>query len=138
MSSEAGLAGTGLLLSTSRLAPGVGHGTVARMIQASRRNNRASGLHGVLVFDGERFFHAVEGRLSALQGLESLLEADVRHVERRVLLRLQGHGDPWFSLWSSGFCNSEDLDALFGAGALEATGAWPLVQALMTAADLSE
>lgn len=138
MAENAVPAGASLLLSVSHLAPGIGYGAFVRIVQACRSHNQAAGLRGMLVFDGARFCHVVEGPAWRVARLEVRMAADARHVDRRVLLRGAAEAPRWFSLWRSGFCAPAELEALFHCDTLSPAEARPLLQTLAAVGDLAE
>lgn len=69
-------------ISTAR--PDIGSRDVDQILAASRRRNDASGLTGLLIFDGVRFLQAIEGERDPLFATYERIKADRRH--RAVVL----------------------------------------------------
>lgn len=59
--------------------------TVARILQASRRNNSRVGLGGVLYYRDSCFFQVLEGPEREIQALLIKLRQDDRHTDLKVL-----------------------------------------------------
>ena len=73
---------------TSSAAPGVGTEALRDILAASRRNNAAWHLSGVLVFAEGTFLQVVEGPVWPMAKAMARIEADPRHSNMQVLLDL--------------------------------------------------
>jgi hypothetical protein len=60
------------------------------IIESSRIANRAKGLTGLLVFDGNRFLQYLEGDETAVRSLYAKIKADTRHYAVVTLRKSQG------------------------------------------------
>jgi hypothetical protein len=58
---------------------------VAEILRVARRNNAASGLTGVLLFDGTTFMQAIEGEIGQLETLYEEIACDPRHEDIEVI-----------------------------------------------------
>lgn len=52
---------------------------VDEILAASRRNNAAAGITGLLLYDGRRFLQALEGEMEQVQQAYQRIKADPRH-----------------------------------------------------------
>lgn len=59
------------------------------IVKASNRNNRASGITGFLIFDGETFLQILEGVRSQVEITYRRISADPRHHNATTLLARQ-------------------------------------------------
>ena len=116
------------ILYVSSLAPGQPLGVVAQIASAARVANERLDVTGLLVFDGHRFCHHLEGPPQAVLKLIGRIRADARHVGVEVL----HHGalaSRHYRNFSLAFSTLEDADALAwleqldGAAALAAFAA---------------
>jgi hypothetical protein len=73
------------VLFTSELAADETSACVSDIVHTARRNNAASGITGILIFDGNHFCELVEGGLHELTALTRRIRHDVRHSNFRVL-----------------------------------------------------
>ena len=64
----------------SRLAPEVLPAEVAGIVHASRANNVAESVTGVMLFDGERFCHYLEGLESHVRRTVAKITTDARNT----------------------------------------------------------
>jgi len=62
----------------------VGETEVNAILKASRRNNAAAGVTGLLLYDGRRFLQALEGEVAQVHAVYERIKADPRH--RAVVL----------------------------------------------------
>jgi len=124
------------VLYVSQLAAGVDFTAIKAIVQASRTHNRANGISGALLFDGERFAHLLEGGEREVVALMRRIERDARHGAIRTL-----HAGPVaaraLSSWRSGYCESaHDLDSLQESGGLSGPSAVAAFISLAHTADL--
>jgi hypothetical protein len=73
------------ILYCSVLAPQFPTDVVGQIVAQSRARNSHEEITGLLVFDGMRFCHHIEGPKGNVLQLLDRLEADPRHVEMKVL-----------------------------------------------------
>ena len=74
---------------TSSAAPGVGEAALRDILAASRRNNAAWHLSGVLMFAEGTFLQVVEGPAWPMDKAMARIQADPRHANMQVLLDLE-------------------------------------------------
>jgi hypothetical protein len=72
---------------------------IDEILAASRRNNHADGITGLLLYDGYRFLQALEGEPARVHRVYERIKADPRH---RALVLLTSHEviDRSFGSWS--------------------------------------
>ncbi|RVT90386.1 BLUF domain-containing protein [Sphingomonas crocodyli] len=70
-------------ISTAR--PGLSLSDVEAILARSRRNNRQTGITGLLIFDKVRFLQVIEGRLPDIEATFLRIAVDPRH---RAVVRL--------------------------------------------------
>lgn len=75
---------------------------VARILAKSRSNNKKRGLVGVLYFANDYFLQCLEGPVEAVDELMTILGADTRHTDIKVLVR-QPIAECRFSNWNMKF-----------------------------------
>ena len=63
--------------SLSTAAPGVSH--VQEILESAERNNAASSITGLLLFDGERYIQVLEGISEDVEKIYDVICADERH-----------------------------------------------------------
>ncbi|WP_398304351.1 BLUF domain-containing protein [Zoogloea sp.] len=97
---------------TSCIRPEISLTRVNEIIQVSRRNNDLSGITGILVFDGWRFFQYLEGPEEAIRRLVDKLRLDPRHDNYVELLSSPFDGPRRFHKWSMGYSVSADENLL--------------------------
>ena len=66
-----------IYVSTAR--PALPAADIEAILKASRRNNKAAGVSGLLLYDGYRFLQALEGDAAAVIGTYDRIKADPRH-----------------------------------------------------------
>ncbi len=99
------------VLYVSTLAPSQPINTVAEIAARARYNNAQLDITGLLIFDGQRFCHQLEGIKKSVLKLTERIRDDPRHVNVEVL----HHGvlaERRFRQFSLAFSNVEDEDAL--------------------------
>lgn len=72
------------LIYISTAASGMNEATVADILRASRLNNAAANVTGLLLYDGRRFLQALEGPTGEINAVFTRVKADGRH--RAVVL----------------------------------------------------
>lgn len=83
----------------STAADGFGQVDMVDVLEASARNNPASGISGFLLFNGRNFLQLIEGEKPALRSLLAKLAHDPRH-SGITLLEDQEIDMPTCSKWS--------------------------------------
>ncbi len=88
-------------LSTAR--PALPAAAIDEILAASRRNNHADGLTGLMLYDGYHFLQVLEGKAARVQKLYDRIRADPRH-RAVVLLRTCEIGEHMLADRSLGSC----------------------------------
>jgi len=86
------------LIYTSLTAPGGEPVNIKDLLQVSQRNNKRTGVTGLLLFDGGRYIQILEGEAEAVETLFATIQKDPRHMMLELLHRgpVQGRS---FSDW---------------------------------------
>jgi hypothetical protein len=84
-------------ISTAR--PELEASAIDEILTASRRNNHADGITGLLLYDGYRFLQALEGDAHRVQRAYERIKADPRH-RAVVMLSSREVEDRAFGNWS--------------------------------------
>ncbi len=72
---------------------------VSAILEASRRNNAAAGITGLLLYNGRRFLQAIEGEESAVQATYERIKSDPRHHGLAIVTSREADGR-MFADWS--------------------------------------
>ena len=96
-------------ISTSR-APTITDDVLHPVLTASRRNNAAAGISGLLVAGGRRFLQALEGPREAVEATYERIKSDPRHFACVELAR-RTIESPEFGPWAMAFKPGDDADA---------------------------
>lgn len=75
---------------------------LATILAIARRNNRASGVTGLLLFNGKRFLQVLEGPPEAISATYDRISRDARH-RAPVILARKAISEREFGDWSMGF-----------------------------------
>jgi len=93
------------------------------ILEASSKNNNASGLTGALVFDERWFLQTLEGERTAVRNTFKRIEADERHSNITIVDARNIHdrifGSWWLALVQPGSENRESLGAFLRDGNLK-------------------
>lgn len=114
------------VLYTSELLPTVSARAFAQLVREARRRNAASGITSLLVFDGVRVCHALEGAPPVVHALLGRIAADTRHTGWRLLHSATRGGDRRFAGHPMGYglaLHDADVDGVLactGAAAVDA------------------
>jgi hypothetical protein len=108
-----------------------------QIVQSARRRNGQLGLTGVLVFDGERFCHLLEGPEPAFAEVMQRIEADPRHGQLVTLHPPAQASSRLLFTWRSGDCSPDDLEQFCGGDALSGDAALMAFLAVLTRCDLA-
>jgi hypothetical protein len=84
-------------ISTAR--PELPAAAIDEILTASRRNNAAAGVTGLLLYDGYRFLQALEGEAAAVTKVYKRIKADPRH-RAIVLLSSREISERAFGDWA--------------------------------------
>lgn len=76
----------------SRLAPDVSASCIAGIVRASRLRNQMTQVSGLLVFDGARFCHYLEGPAAAIGPLIDRICMDSRNTDFRIVHQSEFEG----------------------------------------------
>ena len=95
---------------TSRLAPDADFSVYAEICRVSRMRNAATGVSGVLLFDGQRFCQWLHGEPLVAGALMRSIELDTRHVGVKTQLHTLMPVDAFAVAWRAGFVESEALE----------------------------
>ena len=110
------------ILYCSVLSPSEPPLVVGQIAGQARARNAEHGITGLLVFDGSRFCHHLEGPSHAVDALMNRIAYDRRHEDVRVLY--SGHRqERRYKRFDLGFAQSEDPDDMAGVHELEGTQA---------------
>ena len=117
------------VLYVSTLAPDQPTAVVAEIAAKARQVNAELDVTGLLIFDGQRFCHQLEGPQKAVLKLIERIRNDPRHVNVEVLHHgpLAGRRFQHFSL---AFSAVEDVDALARLERLDGEAALAAFEAL--------
>lgn len=108
-----------------------------QIVQSARRRNGQLGLTGVLVFDGERFCHLLEGPAGAFEEVMQRIAADSRHHRLTMLHAPAEVSSRLLFTWRSGYCSPDDLEQFIGGDALSGDAALMAFLAVLTRCDLA-
>ncbi|CAH0287836.1 BLUF domain-containing protein [Roseomonas sp. CECT 9278] len=81
------------------------------ILDASRRNNAASGLTGALLHNGPHVVQVLEGPLAAIEAVFDRIAADVRHTAVE-LLQFAAVAQPSFPAWSMAYIPQGSVEEL--------------------------
>lgn len=96
-------------ISTAR-APVIDDALLEAILSASRRNNDAAGISGLLLAGGRRFLQALEGPDDAVAETYDRIKADPRHFAF-VMLADKPIDTPEFGEWSMAYTQGNDPKA---------------------------
>ncbi len=85
-----------------------GDSEIADILATARRNNKASGITGLLLCHGGTFFQTLEGDQDTVTACFGSIERDSRHKDAVVLMR-KAQEHRVFSQWSMGHAVPEKL-----------------------------
>jgi hypothetical protein len=88
---------------TSVLAPAADVRSIADIVRRSRSHNRAHGISGLLVFDGERFCQYLEGECEEVIMLAGRIETDPRHTQFTIAHQGFGGEQRRFPNWDMAY-----------------------------------
>jgi Sensors of blue-light using FAD len=104
------------LVYTSRAVASVDDAEVARIIEASQKNNPRQGITGLLVYGSGIFFQWLEGPRDNVTTLMAAIRADRRHDTVVVLSETDELSERVFPDWSMELVTTEDIrDVLLDA-----------------------
>jgi Sensors of blue-light using FAD len=88
---------------TSVLAPAADVRSIADIVRRSRSRNRAHGISGILVFDGEHFCQYLEGECEEVLRLMGRIETDPRHAQLAIVHQGFGGEQRRFPKWDMAY-----------------------------------
>jgi hypothetical protein len=117
---------------------GAGHraDVFAAICTVARSRNAALGIDGILLFDGHRFGHLLEGPTDAVRSVMRSIAADTRHERLKVLVVRALPASGALRGWTAGYCEHDALDCLEGP-TLDADSAVGAFLGIVEHADLS-
>lgn len=124
------------ILYCSVLSPGQSAGIVGRIVSQARARNARHHITGLLVFDGIRFCHHVEGSHDDIAGLMQRIARDPRHQDVRVVYE-GSRSQRRYQRFDLGFAQSEDADDMAGIHDLEGQAALERFLLLRPSFDIS-
>lgn len=120
------------LIYVSSATPGHAPADVPAILAVSRRNNRASGLTGMLYADARRYLQVIEGEAADVEATFQRIAADPRHRAIVVLSRRE-IAEREFGSWEMAHAApGHDTDALMARVEALAAAASPTVRATFT------
>jgi blue light- and temperature-responsive anti-repressor len=96
-------------------------GTIAAILDASRRNNAAAGITGALMFDRGVFAQVLEGPAAEIERTFERIQRDERHCDVGVL-ELEPAEERAFPHWSMAYVGTSPESRALFAGIAEETG----------------
>lgn len=121
----------------SRLASSTPSSTVGLILRHARERNRADGIGGALVFDGERFCQLLEGPPDTVKALAARIARDPRHRFFHVLHDAAGPAQRLMPHMQTGYAEPELFDPLDGAELIPSAEALARFMSILTHCDLS-
>ena len=79
------------------------------ILEASRRNNHAMGVTGMLLYKGGNFMQVLEGSDEAVAELYAKISKDPRHVDVTIVSKTYVQ-EREFPEWEMGFINMDDAE----------------------------
>lgn len=110
--------------------------TVGAIVSRARTRNAERGITGLLVFDGLRFCHHLEGPREAVDALMRQIEKDPRHVDVRVAYKAPLAARR-YNGFGMGLAESEGPDLMAGVHALNGEAALRHFLALLPSFDIN-
>lgn len=77
--------------------------SIAELVRHTRANNRALGVTGLLLFDGDWFCQLLEGEEQTVRNLVTAIARDTRHFGFRILHEGSRPEGPHFADWDVAF-----------------------------------
>ena len=99
------------ILYVSVLAPATPVTAIPRIVARAKQYNQANDITGMLVFDGQRFAHLLEGPRDVVLELIERIRADPRHTDMEVVHHA-AVDERHFVRFSMGYVPTEHEDAL--------------------------
>lgn len=121
---------------TSCLAPGMDYTVYGDVCRVSRRRNAALGVHGMLLFDGQRFCQWLYGGPAATAALMRRIVVDERHLAITTHMHAIMPSGTHALLWQAGFVGSEALDRFIAEQANKPDQMLPALGRMLAVADI--
>ena len=125
------------ILYVSQLTPGSRFGVVSEIVTAARHANRAKGVSGALLFDGEYFGQLLEGAEANVVALMKRIETDPRHRAITPLFDGPSEAPRHARAWRSGYCDAQQLGVFMVDDTLRGPAALAAFLAILQGADLA-
>lgn len=94
----------------SRCVPSTDVTMVRGIVGRSQMMNRRADITGILAYTGHHFAQVLEGQAADLDALMRHIEADRRHEDVRVVMRLSDSSQRDFAAWSMHLLDSPELE----------------------------
>lgn len=107
-----------------------------QLVLRLRAHCAATGLTGVLLFDGETIMQLLEGTPDNLQDSLARLQTDARQRDTRVLASCPRRPQRLFSAWRAGYAEHDALDPLMVNG--DGAGPEALIDRFLALCDASD
>jgi len=124
-------------LYVSRLAPTTPSSAIGLILRQARERNRAHGIGGALVFDGERFCQLLEGPPDGVNPLSIRIERDPRHGSFHVLHNTTTATPRLMPQMQTGYADPELLNPLDCNDPTDPVQAFARFMLILTHCDLS-
>lgn len=85
------------------------------LLAVSRRNNAATGITGLLMYEARLFMQALEGPKAAVEGLFQRIKRDPRHTDVQIVCE-DSIERRYFGPWRMAFQRASDRDLAPGEG----------------------
>ena len=111
---------------------------LVELLTASRKNNSAAGLSGMLLYCSQSFLQVLEGDPDALTETYGRIKSDNRHENLRLLMDAQT-SSPLFPDWTMGFADVDEEDLADSVDGFVAETDYPLVNPdLVTSGEVAQ
>ncbi len=120
----------------SHLAPGCDYSVFAAVSRASRIRNVQTGVAGVLLFDGQRFFQWMYGIPDVASRLMTAIARDRRHTELSAYVDTLMPAADFPAIWRAGFVEEQSLDELVACKSSDAGQMLTAIGRVLEQADL--
>ena len=121
----------------SRLAPTTPCSAIGRILRQARERNRAHGIGGAMVFDGERFCQLLEGPPDSVDPLAARIARDPRHDSFHVLHNTTRATSRLMPQMQTGYADPELLNPLDCNDTSDPEQAFARFMLILTHCDLS-
>lgn len=98
------------MIYASRVRPATGENDIQQILQASRANNSANDVTGILLFSHEYFLQCLEGSRDNVNELYNKILSDDRHFSPNIMF-FRSISERDFEEWSMGYIPQSSLTA---------------------------